>query len=81
MMVKAAKKALRQKTLALLPNVPEVSRQSQSESVLRLVLDNENYRKAKVVGIFISMAQEISTRKLIATSLEKGSRITKRARA
>lgn len=75
MMVKAAKKQLRQQILEKMLKVSPDQRDQATESMMKAVMNLSPFKTAQTIGIFISMPSEISTLGLIRESLILGKRV------
>ncbi len=75
MMVRAAKKQLRQQILQKMLKASPDQRDQATETMMREIMNLPPFKTAHTIGIFISMPSEISTLGLIRESLILGKRV------
>ena len=62
------KEELRQKYLLIRKNI--INKQEKSESIANLIINNEIYKKARVIALYKSLSNEVDTTLLITKSIE-----------
>lgn len=72
--IKAAKKLMRTEVTNILSTMSEANREQQSNEIFGKLMNNEKFKQSQRVSVFINMADEIKTAKIIEEIFKQGKR-------